>query len=72
MQLNNWKQYVGQEEKKYEGKENVPIEIEQAFVKNESEDEDEMNVGDEVSTIQKVYSAFEIPKEFYLNYVDLK
>ena len=70
--IKNWKQFVGQEETKYQGKENMPIELEQAEVKNESDDEDDMNVGDEDNCIQKVYSVVELPKEFYLNYVELK
>lgn len=70
--IKNWKQYVGQEETKYQGKENMPIEMEQAEVNNESEDEDDMNVGDEDNAIQKVYSVIDVPREFYLNYIELK
>ena len=70
--IKNWKQYVGQEETKYEGKENIPLEIEQADFKHDSDYEDDMNVGDEGNVIQRVYSAFELPKEFYLNYIELK
>ena len=68
--LSKWKQFVGEEETKAE--ESQQSTKEQSEDIQNSDDDDDLNVGDEDYSIQKVYSWYEIPKEFYLNYIELK
>lgn len=68
-----WKRFTKEEAKlKQEEKENQPIEQEQANLNESSDEEGNFNIEDEEFGIQKVYTAIVKPKEFYLNYNELK
>lgn len=70
----HWKQYADREDKKHSesDKENQPLEREQADFHEDSDEEGNLDVGDEDDVIQKVYSVVDNPKEFFLNYNELK
>lgn len=71
-----WERHPGEEEETKVSleneKENQPIEKEQADF-HSSDEEGDLDIGDEDNGIQKVYSCFESKhREFYLNYSDMK
>lgn len=70
----DWVKYADEEESKLFGadKENQPVEREQASGGNESDEEGNLDVGEEVEGIQKIYRAIDVPKQFFLNYNSLK
>jgi len=69
----NWKSFTDEETKDFsEEKENQPVELEQADGNFESDEERDLDVGEEENSIQKVYSNIFQYKEFFINYVDMK
>lgn len=71
--IKTWKVYEDEEAKSTNfgtDKENQPVE--QAEYRGDSDEEGNLDVGEEESSIQKIYSSLKKPREFFLNYVNLK